>query len=1065
METKLGESRSQAVRRFLSFERSMHAKGVFPEVQGVVQEYFDQQHAEEVPQDDLEKPQDQVFYMPMHVVCKMSSTTTKIRAVFDASAATSTGVSLYSTLMVGPTVHPPLIDVLIRFRNHRIAMIADVSRMYRAILLTESDKDLHRFVWRDNPNGQLHDYRMTRLTFGVSASSFIANMCVKQNAIDFGSQYPKAAKQVETSFYVDDYLGGADSRQKAIQLQGEMHSLLLKGGFLLRKWSCSDPCVLESIPIDLRDSQATVILSHSDQYTKTLGIEWNASCDHFRVNVTELPPIECMTKRSLVSDVAKTFDALGWYSPTIVKAKILLQALWLEGIGWDDCVPSTILEEWSKWRRELPLLSTHYIARCYYPKEAVIVSTQLHGFSDASERAYSGVVYLRMEDSNGMIYTSLVTSKTRVAPIKRITIPRLELNGALILARLLSHCKELLDLPLSHVFAWTDSTIVLAWIQGNPRRFKVYVGNRVAQIMELVPASCWGHVVSEDNPADCASRGIFPSELLNNDLWWSGPSWLKLLPSKWPRNILTVDVTHEEAEELNTTATCNLTVIEDPLIPVDKFSSFNLYKRVTAWIIRFIHNCKSRVQGTQPKSGPLTTDELNLAMNYWCSIIQRTHFPDELRILTTKSQKIPTSSKIYSLNPFVDDQGILRVGGRQQRARFSYSSRHPIILDSRHPLTKLLIRSEHIRLLHGGSLLVSSSLFRNIHLLGGHRAIRSIVRSCVICRRRKPKTNPQMMGQLPPERITPDVVFEHVGLDFAGPLYLKRGSVRKPTILKSYVCVFVSMSVKAVHLELVSDLSTESFIACLRRFVARRGKPSSMWSDHGTNFVGANRVLKELYAFIRSTKTEEAISDFCSTQGITWHFIPERAPHFGGLWEAAVKSFKTHLTRVIGNSKLNFEEMTTVLTQVEACLNSRPLGTLPHNDDDGIEVLTPGHFLIGRPLQALPDHPHSSQSLGLLRRWYLCQGLVRHFWQRWKNEYIVALRRYSKWKRPIDNFQVGDIVVIKEDNLVSSHWSIARVVKTNPGADGMVHVVTLKTKDGTYKRPVTKVALLLPCEK
>ena len=190
-------------------------------------------------------------------------------------------------------------------------MIADVSRMYRAILLTKYNKDLHRFVWQDNPNGQLHDYQMTHLTFGVSASSFIANMCMKQNAINFGSQYPKAVKQVETSFYVDDYLGGADSRQEAIQLQGEMHSII-KWGFLLRKWSCSDPCVLESIPIDLRHSQPTVILSHSDQYTKTLGIEWNASCDHFRVNVTELPPIECMTKRSLVCDVAKTFDALRW---------------------------------------------------------------------------------------------------------------------------------------------------------------------------------------------------------------------------------------------------------------------------------------------------------------------------------------------------------------------------------------------------------------------------------------------------------------------------------------------------------------------------------------------------------------------------------------------------------------------------------------------------------------------------------------------------------------------------------------------------------------------------------
>ena len=180
----------------------------------------------------------------------------------------------------------------------------------------------------------------------------------------------------------------------------------------------------------------------------------------------------------------------------------------------------------------MPLLSDHYIPRCYYPREANIVSTQLHGFSDASEKAYSGVVYLRMEDSNGMVHTSLVASKTRVAPIKRVTIPRLELNGALILAQLLFHCKEVLDLPLGSVYAWTDSTIVLAWIQGNPRRSKAYVGHQVAQILDLTPADSWNHVVSKDNPADCASRSVFPSELLNHQLWWHGPSWLKLQPSK-----------------------------------------------------------------------------------------------------------------------------------------------------------------------------------------------------------------------------------------------------------------------------------------------------------------------------------------------------------------------------------------------------------------------------------------------------------------------------------------------------------------------------------------------------
>ena len=276
-----------------------------------MQEYFDQQHAEE------EKPQEEVYYLRIHIVTKESSSTTQVRAVFDASAATSTGISLNSTLMVGPTVHPPLVDVLMRFRKYRVAMIADVSRMYRVVHLMGPDKDLHRFVWRGSPNNVLKDYRMTRVTFGVSASSFITNMCVQQNTIDHGAQYPNAARQVKTSFNVDDYLGGAESRDEAVELQEEMHSLFNRGGFLLRKWNCSDPAVLKGISPDLKDPLATIVLTDTDQYIKTLGIEWDALNDHFRVNVAELPLVKCITKHSLISDVAKTFDALGWFSPTI----------------------------------------------------------------------------------------------------------------------------------------------------------------------------------------------------------------------------------------------------------------------------------------------------------------------------------------------------------------------------------------------------------------------------------------------------------------------------------------------------------------------------------------------------------------------------------------------------------------------------------------------------------------------------------------------------------------------------------------------------------------------------
>ena len=329
-----------------------------------------------------------------------------------------------------------------------------------------------------------------------------------------------------------------------------------------------------------------------------------------------------------------------------------------------------------------------------------------------------------------------------------------------------------------------------------------------------------------------------------------------------------------------------------------------------------------------------------------------------------------------------------------------------------------------------------------------------------MCRRISARPQPQMLGQLPTEWVTPGLVFDHVGVDYAGPVYIKYGFVRKPTIVKAYICVFVSLSVKAVHLELVSNLTTEAFIAALRRFIARCGRPSTIWSDHGTNFIGTAREIKELVRFLEERKAQGTISEFCSAQNIEWKFIPEHAPHFGGLWKAAVKSMKFHLKRV-ASTKFTFEEFTTILTQVEACLNSRPLTPLSC-DSDSVKALTPGHFLIGKPIESLPDTSFSYRALPLLFRWHLCQSIVRHFWQRWSAEYVTSLRYLTKWQHPTRNFQVGDIVVQQEDNLVPTKWPLALVMKVDVGNDELVRVVTVKTSTGTYKRPTNKMALLLP---
>jgi hypothetical protein len=643
---RIGESRSQAVRRFLSLERTLTAKGRFKELDAIMQEYLDLGHAEPISSTDLEKPIEETFYLPMHAVYKATSTTTRVRAVFDASAKSTTGVSLNDTLLIGPTVHPPLIDVLLRFRSYPVTLTADISKMYRAVELTRSDRDLHRFVWRSDPNAPLTDYRMTRVTFGVSASSFAANMAVKQNAIDYAQEFPSAAEIAKKCFYVDDCLTGADDLKSALTLQQQLTSLFARGGFLLRKWNSSNPSVLEEIPEELRDTRDVQTIFEINEYTKTLGIEWNISTDEFHLTIAESSPNTTVTKRVIVSDMAKVFDVLGWFSPVIVKMKILLQRLWEIKLDWDDPIPDDVRQVWSQWRNELPLLTTMHVPRCYFSSKDATVSTQLHGVSDASEDAYGGVVFLRTEDSTKKVHVALVISKTKVSPIKRLSIPRLELCGAQVLTKLLCHAKRILNVPVGSVFAWTDSTVILGWLSGSPRRFKTFVGNRVCSIIDQLPPERWRHVPGSQNPADCASRGLFPAQLKEHELWWEGPYWLRLEPSMWPEPLsVSSETIPEEERSVCLVAT---TAAIQPIIPVNRYSKFAVLKRVTAWMLRFIKNVRSPTSASLERHPSLTVVELIAAENYWISIVQKESFPEELDLLRAKLP-LPKSSRLLPL--------------------------------------------------------------------------------------------------------------------------------------------------------------------------------------------------------------------------------------------------------------------------------------------------------------------------------------------------------------------------------------------------------------------------------
>ena len=394
-----------------------------------------------------------------------------------------------------------------------------------------------------------------------------------------------------------------------------------------------------------------------------------------------------------------------------------------------------------------------------------------------------------------------------------------------------------------------------------------------------------------------------------------------------------VQPTDSELASLSTLETkavsCNAVVPVPPEWIELTCHSYHTQLCVTAWCLRAAHNMLASMRG-QPRI--LTTNltllpsELTSAENLLMLQSQQRMFaPDLARLKANPPQPLRHTSVLLPLTPFLGKEGLLQVGGQLSNTTLSPSQRHPIMLSGRDPLAKMLFEYDHLKLSHCGPTLLLAHEGARLHVLGARRLARDVCKSCVPCRKAAARVETQLMGQLPSTRVTPSPPFSITGIDYAGPFVLKKGHTRKPVLVKAYLALFVCLSTKAVHLEIVSDLTTEAFIATLKRFVSRRGLPKEIHTDNGTNFQGARNDLSSLYAFLSDAKTTSTTSAYLLQHRITWRCIPERAPHFGGLWEAAVKSAKFHLKRVIGTQKLDYEEFSTVAAQVESCQNSRPL--------------------------------------------------------------------------------------------------------------------------------------------
>ncbi|XP_051864223.1 uncharacterized protein LOC127566243 [Drosophila albomicans] len=1048
---ELGHSRSIALAQFLKNENRLSRNDSLKEqYNAVLQECMDLGHITPIsPQAIVTTPN---FYLPHHAAFKPDSTTTKVRVVFNASCPSSNGKSLNDILHSGPILvglaahstgrliirrRPRRVRYILQLdltlRYYRYAFNADITKMYRQILMDSKHTPFQRILFRTS-DGEIRDFELNTVTFGVNCAPFLTLRVLQQLAEDIRLEYPLASRVISNNMYLDDVLAGTHTKEEAIRTIAEVCSALDSAGFPLRKWTSNHKSVLKDIPKDhlLRED----FLELEDSSTaKTLGIRWQAHVDEFFFMPPEVAHQDSYTKREVLSQIAKLFAPAGWLAPFVIRAKIFMQEIWLKTLEWDEHLPTDLLFQWKEYLQSYPALG-----KIQDPKDSKM------GPISETKRAYGAAIYVRVETAN-KVSTHLLTAKTIVAPVKTLSVPRLELCGAVLLAEL--SAALLLNLPAEsfQTFFWTDSTIVLAWLNKPPCRWTTFVPNRVAKIVQASDAKNWSHVRSEHNPADLASRGVLPQELIRNPLWWHGPEWLHLPSDQWPTSPSPIPETLLEQR-----IKCNVAKLPPTPDFLTKFSEFGKALRTSAYVLRFIDRSRKLAV---PSSTVVQADELSQIQERLIVMARRQSFPQEYHCLQSK-QQVPSSSSIRNLNSFLDGKGILRACGRLRASpSLRYDKSHPIILSYSSSFARLLVRFTHRISLHGGNQVVMRLIRSRFWIPKLKVLVKSTINSCKVCVIYKKRLQTQMMGDLPKERASYSRPFTHTGVDFAGPFEIKNYTGRACLITKRYVCVFVCFSTKAIHLEATSDLTTEKFLAAFSRFIARRGCPYQMYSDNGKTFVGADKVI--FNDFLEATR--ECIIAQHAHKSLSWHFNPPGAPHMGRLWEAGVKSFKALFYKATSTAKYTFEELSTLLAKIEACLNSRPISPMPADPSD-LLALTPGHFLVGGPLISVLESPINQPATSILNRWQRLKALHQQFCFRWKDEYLKELHKRTKWQSPTRNLRIGDMVVIKEDNLPSNEWRLGRVLTTCPGTDAKVRVVDVLTARGTIRRPVAKLILL-----
>ena len=1031
-----------------------------------ITDMVDRKVARKLSPSDISNYRGPIHYINHHEVLKPEPLSTPVRIVFNSSGNYK-GHKLNDYWAKGPDILNELIGILIRFRQGWIGIIGDISKMYNTVLMMALEQHTHRFVWRDaeiskNPE----HYVLTALSFGDRPSGIIAMLALRKTAQLKEREFPEVKSIIDRNTYVDDITHSLDDKCQAERLMQDTNSVLAEGGFKIKHWIMSG-----------NESANDVLNLLTSGEERVLGLSWNPLKDEFSFkvrlnfskkykNVREEPdlgknelsdklPVP-LTKRLIPSQVNSIYDPLGLIVPFTLGAKILMREIVSnkingEAYDWDDPISVSLREKWESFFHEMFELEALAFGRCVKPRNCV-ADPMLIIFSDASTSAYGACAYVRWALSDGQFEANLLIAKNRIAPTKQLTMPRLELCGAVLSSRLRSTVEKHCDWKFSSVIHITDSSIVRAQIQKESYGFGTFVANRIAEVQTRSSPNEWYWTKSENNPADMTTRYCNPKSLHANSVWQKGPKFLKEPIERWP---ISQTIESDLPDRIGIEITCMVSYSdkgEGCQVEISRFSRYNKLLRVMARIIAS-RNQKSLI-AISYKPTPALIQEAELYL--------------------IKKEQISLGAdwemKYKRLGPSMEN-GVILVGERIATwLRENWNQNKFILMPNDSKLMKLYIQNLHC-VDHGGIETTLSKLQHKFWVVGARKLIKAIKNKCVTCKRLEAKTIHQRMGQVIPERLKPAPPFFHSSCDLFGPLSI-RDTVKRRTFKKAYGIIFTCIVTRASYVDLSESYDTKGFLTVFRRFTTLRGYPKNIYSDQGTQLMSASKELKDSGPCIDLEK----IADSSASNGTTWIFNKSAdAPWQNGCSEALIKSVKRSLIIAIGESKLTFGELQTVLFEVANLLNERPIGTKPGVDIELGSYLCPNDLLLGRTSIKAPVDKYMTEN-GIKNRLEFIERVTNGFWRKWQRDYFPTLLIRQKWHVDKRNVCEGDIVIIQDANSIRGHWRLVQVVAIEASRDGKVRDVTLRHKpqkpgnnyvgqrDVCIKRSVHRLIVLLPIE-